>query len=706
MEIQVVRDASPPWSPAPTGATLLSELPLLSLDTETTGLDPSNDRIVAVGAVRLLGRRLYRSSTFDVLVRPGRPIPASASAVHGISDDTVEGAPDIAAVWPDLQALLENTALVGHHIEFDLTMLAAAARRHGLSWQAPLWLDTARLGAALDASVQRLELEEAARRYGVVPEGRHSALGDSLIAAQLYLRMLPRILERGIVTLGDAIAFAEQARGAGKRRRASAAGPRATLGEQSALRRLDAFPYLRRLGDVMSRPLVTIEPDRTIGQAATVLAERRVSSLVVLDSDRRPAGILTERDIVRAIAGGQALAAAAGTLMSAPVSSVRESDFVHVAIGRLDRLGYRHLVVVDEEGRATGIVTARSLLRQRSATALLIGDHIEAASNMEGLAEARAKLPGLAQALISERIAPPEIAAVLSAVLRDLTRKATEIAIAAMADEASGAPPADWAMLVLGSGGRGESLLGPDQDNAIVHLGTDADDAWFAELGRRVADILDGAGIPYCQGGVMAREPGWRNSLEGWRAVVRGWASAASPKDVLAADIFFDLVAVAGSHGLAERLRDLALAEVAASPMLVQQLSVDLARARAPVGMFGGIRSEAGRVDLKLHGLLPLVGAARAMALRHGISVTSTPERLRHLARAGHLPDADLGQLVDAHGFLMQLVLEQQVVDAVAGHPLGGKVEVARLARPAQKRLAQTLKYLETFAHEVGGGLS
>ena len=119
------------------------------------------------------------------------------------------------------------------------------------------------------------------------------------------------------------------------------------------------------------------------------------------------------------------------------------------------------------------------------------------------------------------------ICQIVSEEILAMTRRAAVLAVQAMADGGRGGPPCPYAVLVLGSGGRGESLLVPDQDNAIVfETGRpgDATDLWFAELGDRMAAILDAAGIPYCTGGVMAKCAGWRGSLDTWTARIDGWS--------------------------------------------------------------------------------------------------------------------------------------------------------------------------------------
>ena len=123
---------------------------------------------------------------------------------------------------------------------------------------------------------------------------------------------------------------------------------------------------------------------------------------------------------------------------------------------------------------------------------------------------------------------------------------------ARLAEAGQGAPPCRYAVAVLGSAGRGESLLALDQDNALVfEHDAEGADAWFAAFGSRLADLLHEAGVPYCTGGVMASNPQWRGSLATWRARIAQWIGTSDPGALLSVDIFFDLRGVHGDRALA-----------------------------------------------------------------------------------------------------------------------------------------------------------
>jgi DNA polymerase-3 subunit epsilon len=207
----------PPAAPRVTAETPLAELPALALDTETTGLNPGRDRVVSLGAVRLHGPRLYRSEILDLLINPGRQIPAVATAVHGISDAMVLPAPSYGEVAPQIMAALKDVAVIGHHTAFDLAVLRRASVAVGIDWQDPPWLDTALLYSALEPEARHFDLDFVAQAYGVAIHGRHTALGDAVAAAELFIRFLPMLEAHGIATLGQAMAFQMTGRRGAKR---------------------------------------------------------------------------------------------------------------------------------------------------------------------------------------------------------------------------------------------------------------------------------------------------------------------------------------------------------------------------------------------------------------------------------------------------------------------------------------------------------
>lgn len=207
-----LHDGVPEAGPAHADTTL-EELPLLALDCETTGLDPAVDRVVSIGAVLAHGRRVFVHDNRDTLVKPDVSIPPSSTAIHGIDDAMVAGAGDVAEELRQLAQMAAGRVVLGHNIGFDLAVMSAEAARNGVVWETPLALDTSQLVAALEPAMQQLDLDRVAERFGVVIAGRHTALGDALVAADLFSRLIPLLHDRGVNTLGEAWAFSGKAKG-------------------------------------------------------------------------------------------------------------------------------------------------------------------------------------------------------------------------------------------------------------------------------------------------------------------------------------------------------------------------------------------------------------------------------------------------------------------------------------------------------------
>lgn len=468
--------------------------------------------------------------------------------------------------------------------------------------------------------------------------------------------------------------------------------------DKAPLERLDSFPYRHRVAEVMHAPLALADPGMTLEAASRRMVDEKVSSLITLDAAGRATGIITERDILRALAqdGANAAADRIEAFLTSPVHDIRTDAFVYKALGRMMARKVRHLVAVEPATRrAIGMVTGRALLKLRIGDTLQLGDRLDAAREASDMAAVRAELPGLVRRMLAEGVGAMNAAAVISQVYCDMTRRATELAVASMAAEGRGNAPAPWAMLVLGSGGRGESLLAPDQDNAIVHEGTEADDPWFMEVAERAAGLLDEAGIPYCKGKVMASNEAWRRSLTGWEEEVLRWLRTPEPEALLMIGIFFDFVPVHGDFALAQRLREFAVVHAAKSQLFLNLMAAQIEHHHAPMGLFGGFKLKEGRLDLKLGGLFPITCGARAMALKLASPATSTAGRLAAVRDSGTLVQEDMDNLREAHQVVTRVILEQQIADIQAGREPSPRVDPKRLPRSMQAKLKQALRTLE-----------
>jgi CBS domain-containing protein len=464
--------------------------------------------------------------------------------------------------------------------------------------------------------------------------------------------------------------------------------------DRAVIERIDSFVYRHRVGEAMDTPVAVIHPTDTVQTAARAMQLSGISALVATDGAGRPTGIMTEHDVLRAVAadGSAVLPRTVEGLLSRPVVTVMPEDFLHVAITRMNSRRIRHLCVVERSsGRAVGILVARALLRQRADSALGLGEDIAAAEDADALARAYRRLPVVARSLLSEGLSSAEIAEVISDGLRNISARAAGLAAAAMLAEGKGEAPAPWAFLVLGSAGRGEGLLAADQDNALVHGGSESDDTWYAELGSRACDIMNAAGLIYCAGGVMAKNKNCRHGLAGWEAEIAHWVRKSEPVDLLNADIFYDFRDVLGDSALAAELRRFAQG-AARSPSFLIRLAQRLEiRSPALSPIFGSFRAKAGRVNLKQGGLRTLVSAARILALKIGSTALSTRQRLAAATEEGLLQADDLALFADAYDRLQRLTLEQQLIDIEAGRAPGSAIEVRRLPRIERERLKATL---------------
>jgi DNA polymerase-3 subunit epsilon len=192
------------------GKVSLRNLSYVAFDTETTGLNPSTgDEIIQIGAVRIVNSRLLHNECIDQLVNPQRPVPISSVKVHGIDPDLLPSQPTITEVLPDFHAFSIDSVLVAHNAAFDMRFLQLKEEKTGLHFDNPV-LDTLLLSSIVHPNQEGHSLDAIAERFNLTIVGRHTALGDALVTAEILLKLIPLLKAQGVHTLEEALIASSQ----------------------------------------------------------------------------------------------------------------------------------------------------------------------------------------------------------------------------------------------------------------------------------------------------------------------------------------------------------------------------------------------------------------------------------------------------------------------------------------------------------------
>lgn len=474
--------------------------------------------------------------------------------------------------------------------------------------------------------------------------------------------------------------------------------------------------FTRLVRHHMGPPPATVRDTATCGQTVALLRDAGVSSAVVTDATDQPIGIITEQDIVRRVAFRIDSKTPVGELMTSPVETIHENDYLYHGIARMQRMKLRHMPVMDSSGRVVGILNQHEALISASGAMMRQIERLTHSDTLEGMKTTKVAQVAVAEELFADTVPAPEIQAFLTRINNDLYRRIVVLCLKEMKIDDWGDPPVPFETIVMGSGGRGESFLGPDQDNGFILSDyPDAEhsrvDAWFIELAGRMTKALDEVGFDLCPGHVMATNPLWRKTLTQWKTQIDSWVGKGAGTVVRLCDIFFDFISVYGNGRMADELREHVTHVARRRFFLREMYRVDEEHGVA-LGFFGRLQIDRksgpnrGNINLKLTGTLPLVGAVRLLALRDGIADTSTLGRARALRANGVLTDDEYDYLKGAFDHTTNLLLRQQLNDFRAGRPIGKHVVPSSLTKRETDMLVDGFRAIRAFRRRVRAELT
>jgi len=464
-----------------------------------------------------------------------------------------------------------------------------------------------------------------------------------------------------------------------------------TVGLGERLRRsLDEAPapafapdLTRQVGALLHGPAVWIEPGTTVRDAARVMRERRISSVLVGGA---PPGIVTDRDLRdRVLAEGLGADLGVDAIATRPLRTIAAGAPLYEAWLVLLDTGLHHLPV-ERDGAIAGVVTSGDLLKGVAHGPIAVLRSVERLPGREALQGYGARVTEMVRALLAAGLDAPAIAGLVARLDDALVRRVLRWAEAEL-----GPAPAPWAWLAFGSEGRMEQTLLTDQDNGLVYADAGAGERpWFAALADRANADLEAAGFPPCRGDHVARRA--HGTVSEWTARLARAVDAPDPHD---AALLLDLRLVAG--GLEIAPLEAAAARGARDVRFLRALARDAIAFAPPPSLALRLRGAGSTVDLKWQGISPVVFLARCYAAEIGAAERPTLARLEAAVRAG-LMDADLfASVAGAYRFLLGLRLRVQLRRLARGAAATNEVTLTELSSVERARLKDAFRAIRTW---------
>jgi len=464
---------------------------------------------------------------------------------------------------------------------------------------------------------------------------------------------------------------------------------------------------------VMKSPMSTCPGELSLKKAFSLMQQRRIGSLGVLDSGEKLIGILTCSGLSEALVINGAHPDDCVMRAACQTPYTIDSDApLWQAEETLHANGVKYLVVT-LTGHPVGVISESDILKALIAHK---SSYIERARQSRTISELQYSYKLLHKAAReiwdSNRLASRSVR-LLSDIHLVIQQRCVQITLEEMEIEQFGQSPRRYAVLIMGSGGRREMLLNPDQDNGLI-ISDDAgplsggEQRWFEEFARRLNQNLDRVGYILCPGQIMANNPMFRKTLSQWKSQISHLTQHPNEKAARWSNIVFDFETLYGDDRLTRQLRSHLLEQIHNSKKLLGFMVEDDAEGSPPIGFFNRLLTvdegeHEGKIDIKRNGIRLIADAARIYALSASIASSNTVDRLQGLVRQGVLSKDLVDSSLVAYEELLNVLLQHQITQRDAGKEPDKYIDPDNLSLPERSTLRAAMRAIKRLQDQLQG---
>jgi CBS domain-containing protein len=462
----------------------------------------------------------------------------------------------------------------------------------------------------------------------------------------------------------------------------------------------------------ISKRVVQCRPDVPVSDAAKIMTEHRVGSILVLDDRKLPLGIITDSDMRKKVATGMfPISSRAEEIMSSPVITASPEITAADAIVMMMRYNIKHIAITEDgtpQSAVCGMVSEHDVLVLHGNNPAVLVKEIEQATDLSPLPRIRDRAEQLLRDYLQQNVSIQFIAGTITEINDALIDRAIDLTIQKLKGLGLELPDERFCWLSLGSEGRKEQLLRTDQDNAIVYAdpppGREEEyERYFLALGREVNNVLISCGFQECPSDIMARNPMWCKPLSVWKEYFARWITVPDDKAVMHTTIFFDLRPVYGDSSLSDELRNCILTCKKKDPAFLLFLARNAISNPPPLNFFRNFiveksGSHEDRFDLKARCMMPLADAARLLTISHDkVNAVSTVERYRTLIELEPDHRSIYEEAIRSYGIYMQF----RARFGLQNHDSGRYIDPKELDKIDRQTLRNTFSTIEEIQRIV-----